>query len=135
MHRSRAIFINVEPDAIMHERPLWLGALIEAARERLTVVLEITERALTQTPAALLCATAGMRRWGAAVALDDVGDSGPDHLRRFDFVLTHDRERVIATASALMVRLAAAQTSPELSTDAKNWPFERSLQAAVQAQA
>jgi EAL domain-containing protein (putative c-di-GMP-specific phosphodiesterase class I) len=42
----------------------------------------------------------------AAFVARDLGDSGPDHLRRFDFIMTHDRELVIAATRALMVRLA-----------------------------
>ncbi len=43
------------------------------ARERLRVVIELTERALTARPAELLHAVARMRDWGWSIALDDVG--------------------------------------------------------------
>ena len=39
----------------------------------MTVCVEVTERALTQRPAALLAHVADMRAMGVAVALDDVG--------------------------------------------------------------
>jgi hypothetical protein len=42
----------------------------------------------------------------AAFVARDLGDSGPDHLRRFDFIMTHDRDLVISATRALMVRLA-----------------------------
>jgi EAL domain-containing protein (putative c-di-GMP-specific phosphodiesterase class I) len=45
--------------------------------------------------------------FSAAFVARDLGDTGPDHTRRFDFVMTHDRERVISATRALMVRLAA----------------------------
>ncbi|MGZ4174567.1 MAG: sensor domain-containing phosphodiesterase [Solirubrobacteraceae bacterium] len=45
--------------------------------------------------------------FAAAFVARDLGDTGPDHARRFDFVMTHDRERVISATRALMVRLAA----------------------------
>lgn len=45
--------------------------------------------------------------FAAAFVARDLGDTGPDHTRRFDFVMTHDRERVISATRALMVRLAA----------------------------
>ena len=44
---------------------------------------------------------------GALVARD-CGDGGPDPQRRFDFVITHDRELVIQAAMALMTRLIPA---------------------------
>ena len=42
---------------------------------------------------------------GALVAVD-LGDTGPDHERRFDFAVTYDRELVIRAASALLRRIA-----------------------------
>jgi EAL domain-containing protein (putative c-di-GMP-specific phosphodiesterase class I) len=45
--------------------------------------------------------------FAAAFVARDLGDTGPDDTRRFDFVMTHDRERVISATRALMVRLAA----------------------------
>lgn len=41
---------------------------------------------------------------GAILALD-LGDDGPDHERRFDFVVTYDRELVTAVATTLMGRV------------------------------
>jgi DICT domain-containing protein len=45
--------------------------------------------------------------FGAAFVARDLGDSGPDHERRFDFAMTHDRELVTEVARSLMRRLAA----------------------------
>jgi EAL domain-containing protein (putative c-di-GMP-specific phosphodiesterase class I) len=46
--------------------------------------------------------------FGAAFVARDLGDQGgPDHKRRFDFALTHDRELVTEVARSMMRRLAA----------------------------
>jgi hypothetical protein len=38
----------------------------------------------------------------------DLGDDGPDGDRRFDFVITHDRELVVRAAQPLLDRLLPA---------------------------
>jgi EAL domain-containing protein (putative c-di-GMP-specific phosphodiesterase class I) len=45
--------------------------------------------------------------FGAAFVARDLGDTGPDHERRFDFALTHDRELVTEVALSMMRRLSA----------------------------
>ncbi|HVW46510.1 MAG TPA: EAL domain-containing protein [Solirubrobacterales bacterium] len=45
--------------------------------------------------------------FGAAFVARDLGDGGPDHARRFDFALTHDRELVTEVARSMMLRLSA----------------------------
>ena len=44
--------------------------------------------------------------FASAFAARDLGDSGPDGLRRFDYVLTHDRDLVVEATDALLGRLA-----------------------------
>jgi hypothetical protein len=44
--------------------------------------------------------------FAAALVARDRGDQGPDPLRRFDYVITHDRELVIRAAEPLLRRLA-----------------------------
>jgi EAL domain-containing protein (putative c-di-GMP-specific phosphodiesterase class I) len=44
--------------------------------------------------------------FGAAFVARDLGDTGPDHERRFDFAMTHDRELVTDAARSMMRRLA-----------------------------
>jgi EAL domain-containing protein (putative c-di-GMP-specific phosphodiesterase class I) len=44
--------------------------------------------------------------FGAAFVARDLGDTGPDHERRFDFAMTHDRELVTEAARSMMRRLA-----------------------------
>jgi hypothetical protein len=43
--------------------------------------------------------------FAAALVARDLGDSGPDQQRRFDFVITHDRELVVRAAEPLLRRL------------------------------
>jgi EAL domain-containing protein (putative c-di-GMP-specific phosphodiesterase class I) len=45
--------------------------------------------------------------FSAAFVARDLGDSGPDFERRFDFALTYDRELVTRAARAMMQRIAA----------------------------
>jgi EAL domain-containing protein (putative c-di-GMP-specific phosphodiesterase class I) len=43
--------------------------------------------------------------FSAALVARDLGDTGPDEMRRFDYVLTHDRELVSRIAVGLMTRM------------------------------
>jgi EAL domain-containing protein (putative c-di-GMP-specific phosphodiesterase class I) len=54
--------------------------------------------------------------FAAAFVAHDMGDDGPDKDRRFDFIMTHDRDLVIAAARALMVRLAEDSNGGESSS-------------------
>lgn len=45
--------------------------------------------------------------FAAALVARDVGDDGPDRLRRFDFALTFDRELVVDVVQALLGRVVA----------------------------
>jgi hypothetical protein len=46
--------------------------------------------------------------YGGALIARDLGDDGPDADRRFEFVLTHDRDLVLAAGRSLMRRIAAS---------------------------
>lgn len=70
---SQALFMNVEPSLVSTAGPASLRALIGQARERLTVLVELTERALTTGPTELLRAVDWLRGGGFCIALDDVG--------------------------------------------------------------
>jgi len=50
--------------------------------------------------------------FAAAFCARDLGDTGPDAERRFDFVLTYDRDEAIAVANSLMSRIWADSTVP-----------------------
>jgi DICT domain-containing protein len=43
--------------------------------------------------------------FAGALVSRDLGDSGPDMQRRFDFTITHDRELVLTAARALLRRI------------------------------
>jgi EAL domain-containing protein (putative c-di-GMP-specific phosphodiesterase class I) len=72
LHDGQVLFLNVEPGASGF-MPLELRTLYAQATAQMTVAVEVTERALTARPAALLGHVADMRALGCAVALDDVG--------------------------------------------------------------
>jgi EAL domain-containing protein (putative c-di-GMP-specific phosphodiesterase class I) len=72
------LFVNVEADSSGF-LPLDLRALYAQATAQMVVAVEVTERALTRRPAALLGRVADMRALGCTVALDDVG-TAPDSL-------------------------------------------------------
>ncbi len=68
----QTLFVNVEPVAVLgddaplsHEDDLLGG--------RVRVIVELTERALTDRPAEVLAAVAWLRERGCGIALDDVG--------------------------------------------------------------
>jgi EAL domain-containing protein (putative c-di-GMP-specific phosphodiesterase class I) len=72
------VFVNIEADASGF-LPLDLRALYAQATAEMVVAVEVTERAVTRRPAALLGRVADMRALGCTVALDDVG-TAPDSL-------------------------------------------------------
>ena len=47
--------------------------------------------------------------FAGAVLAKDLGDGGRDSARRFDYVVTYDRDLVVAAASALLRRVTAAR--------------------------
>ncbi len=68
-----SLFVNVEPGSLHLDPPPGALAIVDAGRDRLDVVIEFTERALTARPAALLATAAAAREAGWRLALDDVG--------------------------------------------------------------
>jgi len=64
------LFVNAEPEALDGWRP---GPSTEGGQLPLTVIVELTERALAARPAQLLQTVARIRSYGWGVALDDVG--------------------------------------------------------------
>ena len=71
--RPRRLFVNVEVDALALPTPDALQALLRRAGPELDVIVEITERALTERPADLLRLVRDVRARGWGIALDDVG--------------------------------------------------------------
>ncbi|GAA0559249.1 hypothetical protein GCM10010172_47880 [Paractinoplanes ferrugineus] len=78
-------FVNMEPMASRVPCPDDLADIIEAARTRLRIVTEVTERSIAQDPAGLLAATTALRSRGWGVALDDVG-ADPGSLALMPFI-------------------------------------------------
>lgn len=70
---GQALFLNLEPGVPMGDRPDDLTRLSETALGRFPVVVELTERALTDRPRELLATVERLRSLGARIALDDVG--------------------------------------------------------------
>ena len=80
-----ALFVNVEPTALLAPGPtvgesVWIDHL-----RRGHVVIEVTERSLAADPAGVLSALTPLRRLGARVALDDVG-THPESLALLPFI-------------------------------------------------
>ena len=67
------LFVNVEPATLGTQAPPDLAELQGRAVQRLRVVLEVTERAITNRPAEILAASQWARAHGWGVALDDLG--------------------------------------------------------------
>lgn len=70
---STALFVNIEPEVVGTPAPPAVIERLREARRRLTVFLEITERAITHRPAELLQTIESLRADGVGIALDDVG--------------------------------------------------------------
>src|SRR3954454_7402611 len=71
-----SLFVNVEPSLLDAPVPPEVTALLQRAGRELDVVLELTERALTDRPAELLARVVPMGAQGFADALEGVG-AGP----------------------------------------------------------
>ena len=80
-----ALFVNLEPAAMLAPPPPAAGLIVRRAVDELCIVVELTERHLLTRPAELLSAVATLRRMGIQIALDDVG-AHPDSLALLEFV-------------------------------------------------
>jgi len=67
-----ALFVNVEPESLLGETPLF-ERFAAAMGPKPRLVVEVTERAITARPAELIAMADGARRLGFAIALDDLG--------------------------------------------------------------
>ncbi len=79
------LFVNIEPEVISATSPEQHASLFESAPDGLHVVLEITERALTDRTPELLVAVEAARVAGRSIAVDDVG-TNPEALALLPFV-------------------------------------------------
>jgi EAL domain-containing protein (putative c-di-GMP-specific phosphodiesterase class I) len=67
------LFINMEPATSATPCPTDLSETVRVGADRFQVVAEITERAISADPAALLVTIDRLRNEGARIAVDDVG--------------------------------------------------------------
>ena len=67
------LFVNVEPDAMGTPCPPAFRDVLERARADLSVVVEVTERALVARPAEVIADVDWFRDLGWGIALDDIG--------------------------------------------------------------
>lgn len=65
------LFLNVEPDGVEHEAVL--DRMGEDGLGQISVVVELTERALASRPSEVLAAVRWLRERGCRIALDDIG--------------------------------------------------------------
>jgi DICT domain-containing protein len=56
--------------------------------------------------------------FAATLVARDLGDHGPDAERRFEYVLSHDRETAIAVATTLISRIWPEPSVPDAPTPA-----------------
>jgi EAL domain-containing protein (putative c-di-GMP-specific phosphodiesterase class I) len=113
--RSAALFLNCEPSAVGTACPAVHAEIWERGVAELDLVLEITERALTDRPAELSREVGGHRSAGRGIALDDVGADvrslallpliEPDVIK-LDLRLVQDRP---STEQAAIVSAVAAE--------------------------
>ncbi len=123
-----ALFVNMEPSVL---GPDTARHILAKADGRVGLVVEITERALTDRPADLLHAVQQLRRAGCAIALDDVG-SVPDSLALLPFIAPDvikldislvqgwpgvDRASVFTTVAAYAERTGATILAEGIETD------------------
>ena len=72
LHPDQWLFVNVEPE-VAAQPPEEISALLASVQGKLRVMVELTERALTERPAELLALVRDVRSRGWGIALDDVG--------------------------------------------------------------
>lgn len=73
LNGGSALFVNLEPYLLGDVELKRLARLTERTRDRLNIVVELTERDLLDNPTELLAAVDRMRDSGMRIALDDVG--------------------------------------------------------------
>jgi EAL domain-containing protein (putative c-di-GMP-specific phosphodiesterase class I) len=111
---EHVLFINVEPDTLGSAPPAGSGVVLDFARQRLRVVLELTERSLATRPAELLRLVEWARSNGWGIALDDVG-AEPASLAMLPFLapdvvkldMTLIRHRPTSDQAAIMTAVMA----------------------------
>ncbi len=118
MGHDELLFLNVEPDGLESEGVL--DRIGEDGLGRISVVVELTERALASRPSEVLAAVHWLRERGCRIALDDVGVD-PRSLGLMPFVapevikldrdLTQDRMPTALAARVINAVRAEAERS------------------------
>jgi diguanylate cyclase (GGDEF)-like protein/PAS domain S-box-containing protein len=129
--RSATLFLNCEPSTIGTPCPAAHADVWERAQHELDLMLEITERAVTDRPAELSRVVDDHRRAGRGIALDDIGADvrslallpliGPDVIK-LDLRLVQDRPSteqaaIVAAVAAERERTGAAILAEGVETD------------------
>ena len=142
--RNAALFLNCEPSAVGSPCPREHREVWERAVRELDLVLEITERAVTDRPAELSRVVAEHRMAGQGIALDDVGADvrslallpliQPDVIK-LDLRLVQDRPStdqaaIVSAVAAESERTGAAVLAEGIETDA-HLAVARSLGATL----
>jgi EAL domain-containing protein (putative c-di-GMP-specific phosphodiesterase class I) len=131
LHPDQWLFVNVEPE-VAAQPPEEISDLLASVQGRLRVMVELTERALTERPAELLALVRDVRSRGWGIALDDVGADprslalmtllDPDVVK-LDLSLVQQRPsadiaEVVAAVSAYAEHTGAVILAEGLETDA-----------------
>ncbi|NHC12557.1 EAL domain-containing protein [Motilibacter sp. E257] len=138
---GRLLFVNVEPEGL-GDAPDVLEALPEQALARLSVVLEITERAVVSSPSALFDLVLRTRARGWGIALDDIGADpaslavmpllDPDVIK-LDLRLVQDRPTVETAAILTAVNAHAERTGAVVLAEGIETPAHRAEALAMGA--
>ncbi len=138
------LFVNVEPGSIPAQRPAWIVEAFDRAEPLLSVVFEVSERAVLAHPKELLDLVGRARIHGRGIALDDVGVNreslslmplvDPDVIKLDIAVIqqspTAETGRLLNAVSAQVERSGAVVLAEGVETEA-HATFARSLGASL----
>lgn len=119
LNNGSALFVNLEPGLLEPAEVDRLAGLTERARDRLSIVIELTERELLKNPTELFAAVDRMRSLGLSIALDDIGADTRSlalipflkpEVMKLDLKLIQDRPRADAAAIVHAVNAEAERT-------------------------
>jgi EAL domain-containing protein (putative c-di-GMP-specific phosphodiesterase class I) len=138
----QTLFVNVEPSLLDAAIPPHVAELLERAGRELDVVLELTERALTDRPAEMLARVDALRGLGLAIALDDVGADrrslalmpfvGPDVIK-LDLRLVQENPSPAIAAIMHAVNAESERSGAVLLAEGIETPDQREIARALGA--
>jgi EAL domain-containing protein (putative c-di-GMP-specific phosphodiesterase class I) len=136
------LFVNVEPSRLAEPVPAWAAPLLARAEAELDVVIELTERALTDRPAELLARVERLRGLGVGIALDDVGADrrslalmpfvGPEVIK-LDLRLVQDNPTPAIAAIVHAVNAESERSGALLLAEGIETPEQREIARALGA--